>query len=80
MSRDVGQLWRGMSDCVWVKVVGLGRCLADIHRTLDSKLLFNLVATGQSGRAKACRHAFPRLPHLGVMEDLHPQDCLHHWH
>lgn len=50
MSRDVGQLWGGMSDSVWVKVEGLGRCQADIHRTLDSKLLFNLVATGQSGR------------------------------
>lgn len=43
-----------MSDSVWVKTVGLGRCLADVRRTLDSKLLFNLVAMGQSGRPYAC--------------------------
>lgn len=50
MSPGVGQLWRGMSDSVLVKIVGVGRWLADICRTLDSELLFNLVAAGQSGR------------------------------
>lgn len=38
-----------MSDSVWFKLVGLVGCLADMCRTLDSKLLFNLVAAGQSG-------------------------------
>lgn len=50
MSPGVGQLWGGMSDSVRVKIVGGGRCLADICHTFDSKLLFNLVAAGQSGR------------------------------
>lgn len=81
MSPGVGQLWRGMSDSVWVKIVGGGRCRADICRTLDSELLFNLVAAGQSGRAigiSACLP--PKLPHLAEVEDLHPQDCLHRSH
>lgn len=52
MSRDVERLCKGMSDSVWVKAMGLGRCLADIRLTLDSKLLFDLVAASQSGRPK----------------------------
>lgn len=60
MSRDVVRLCKGMSDSVWVKAMGLGRGLADIRLTLDSKLLFNLVAASQSGRPKPYG-MFPRI-------------------
>lgn len=59
MSPDAGRLCSGMSEYVWVKIVGVGYCLADKGHTLHSKLLFDLVSTGQLGEPQAYRHVPP---------------------
>lgn len=51
-----------MLESVWVKIVRVGYCLADKGHTLHSKLLFDLVPTGQLGEPQAYRHV-PRDPH-----------------
>lgn len=42
-----------MLESGWVKIVRVGHCLADVHHTLDSKLLFDLMSTGQLGESQA---------------------------